>query len=93
MPYLVVKFKVKDYSIWRKYFDEGAVTRINSGMISENVFRGECSRNEIILVQRWHDIEKIRDMLLSSAMRKRMEETGVEGEPEIFLEPEQTAIV
>ena len=93
MPYLIVKFKVKDYALWREYFDEGAQTRIYSGVISEHVFRGECDRNEIVLVQRWHDVEKAREMFQSPAMRRRMEEAGVEGEPEFYIEAEQEFMV
>ena len=89
MPYVVAKFKVNDYVQWRQHFDMGASMRKANGLISEHVFKNEGNPNEVALVFEWQDLEKAKQLMQSPELKERMKESGVEGQPEIFLEAEQ----
>jgi len=93
MAILLVKHNVKEYTSWRKVYDEHKTFRTKSGMINEMVFRSTTSPTEIFLLFKWNNILNAKIFVQSEDLKKAMESAGVIGKPEVnFLEEtEQTA--
>jgi len=92
MAILLVKHNIKEYSTWRKVYDEHKAFRTKSGMLTEKVYRSTTDPTEIVLFFKWDNILKAKIFTQSEDLKKAMEKAGVISKPEMhFLEEtEQT---
>ena len=92
MAILLVKHNIKDYSTWRKVYDEHKTFRTKSGMLSEKVYRSTTDPTEIVLLFRWYNIMNAKMFSQSEDLKKTMEKAGVISKPEMHYleEAEQT---
>jgi len=95
MAIILVKHNVKEYSEWKKIYDEHKGFRIKSGMVSEKVFRSTTNPTEIFLLFKWDNILNAKIFTQSEDLKMTMQKAGVIGKPEMhFLEEtEQVAAV
>jgi len=85
MPYVLVRHKVRDYSMWKPVFDGHGVTRQTTGSKGGYVFRNADDPNEVLILLEWEDLEQARGLILSEDLKEKMKESGVVEEPDIFF--------
>jgi heme-degrading monooxygenase HmoA len=82
---MFVRHKVEDYGAWRKVYDAFDVERRPMGVIGDSVFQSVDDPNDVTV---WHDFdsaEEARAFVSSDALRRAMQEAGVQGQPEIWF--------
>ncbi len=76
---LTIHHKVKDYSAWRKGYDEQEKSRSLAGVTNGKVFRGAENQNDILVLQDVADLTKARAWAGGDALKTTMQKAGVLG--------------
>jgi quinol monooxygenase YgiN len=85
MERMSIKHHVKDFATWLKVYDqEGKEARANYGMIDRALARGVDDSNMVYLVFAITDMAKAMEHGQSPELKKLLEESGVDSEPEMF---------
>ena len=84
MPFVTVRVKVRDYSTWRKAFDEGEDMRTQHGITGGCIARSISDPNDLLLYIEAKDIENVRELCHSPEMKEHMKKAGVIGDPEVL---------
>jgi hypothetical protein len=85
IPRVMTRFTVKDKDVWRKVFDAGAQERKDAGIMMRNLAHDADNLNNIRLVSALSDTAKAFAYYKSDAMKKRMADGGIIGEPKRFF--------
>ena len=85
IPRVLTSFTLKDKDVWRKVFDEGQQERTENGLVLRNVGRDADNANQIKLVTAITDTAKAFAYYKSDAMKKRITDGGILGEPKRFI--------
>jgi hypothetical protein len=80
-----IHIKVKDYSSWRKSYDEHEKSRLSAGITNGRVFRRAEDPNDVVILQDVADVSKARSWFGSDDMMAVMQKSGVIGSPSIRL--------
>ena len=81
---VLVKHKIKDWDAWKKVFDADKPNRTNAGL-TDRALGYEAGDNHMVsMVFLVSDMKKADDFSKSEALKKKMEEAGVEGPPTFF---------
>jgi quinol monooxygenase YgiN len=83
MIQVLVHHEVADYRSWRSVFDEALDFRHDGGECSCRIFRKAGSPNDLTLLFDWEDMERAKRYMTSEDLRKKMQQAGVIGTPEI----------
>jgi len=87
MVHILVRHKVADYSRWKEAFDSHLTTRKHAGETGCHLFHNMEDPREIVLLLDWQSLEEARKFMSSDELRQRMQEAGVQGNPEVqYLE-------
>lgn len=87
MPYTLVRHKIKDYAIWKPFFDENVPNRQQYGFREGTIFRNIEEPDELYLLFEWEDIDQARQFFSLEELQKTMEQAGVVDKPDvIYLE-------
>jgi hypothetical protein len=78
-----IHIKVKDYSSWRKSYDENEKNRLSAGVTNGRVFRRAEDPNDLLVLQDVTDVSKARAWFGSEDMKAAMQKSGVIGSPSI----------
>ena len=78
-----IHIKVKDYSSWRKSYDENEKSRLSAGITNGRVFRRAEDPNDVVILQDVADVPKARSWFDSDDMKAVMQKSGVIGAPSI----------
>jgi hypothetical protein len=81
----VVHHKVADYAKWKEAFDAHADARKAGGALAESVYQNADDPNDVFVVVPGGDVEKAKGMMASEDLKKAMMESGVQGEPEVWM--------
>ncbi len=82
--WVVIKHKVKDFDNWVKTYDsEGVATRASFGLVDVVLARGIDDPAMVYIVFDITDMAKAKARMGDPALKKLMEDAGVEGKPEI----------
>jgi len=85
MERISIKHHVKDFAAWLKVYDqEGKEARASYGMIDRALGRGVDDSNMVYLVFAITDMTKAMEHGQSPELKKLLEESGVDSEPEMF---------
>ncbi len=76
---LSIHHKVKDYTSWRKGYDEHEKSRISAGLTNGKVFRSAEDPNDVLILQDVADVAKARAWLGGTDLKSAMEKAGVVG--------------
>ena len=76
---LSIHHKVKDYSSWRKGYDEHEKGRVSAGVTNGRVFRSAEDPNDILILLDVADVPKARAWLAAPDLKTAMEKAGVVG--------------
>jgi hypothetical protein len=85
IPRAMTMFTVKDKDVWRKVFEGGAQERMENGIMMRNVGHDADNLNSIRLVSALSDTAKAFAYYKSDAMKKRIADGGMIGEPKRFF--------
>jgi len=83
LPGIVVKHAVEDYARWRTAYDDFEAFRLESGIVGHAVDQLVGDPNQLVVYHQGKTVEALRRFVDSTALRHRMEEAGVVGEPDI----------
>jgi hypothetical protein len=87
MVHILIRHKVADYSRWKEVFDSHLTARRRAGELDCHLFHNVEDPHELVLLLDWQTIEEARKFMTSDDLRKRMQDAGVQGTPEIqYLE-------
>jgi heme-degrading monooxygenase HmoA len=85
MPYLLVRHRVGDYAKWKPAFDADGPRREAGGSKGGLLLRDTTDQNNLLILFEWDDLERARQFTQSEELKKRMEEGGVQGKPDVYL--------
>lgn len=85
MVYVFIKHKVEDYSRWKPVFDEHGTTREKAGCKGGQLFHISDEPNNIFILFEWDKKENATGFVESEDLKKRMQQAGVIGKPEIYI--------
>lgn len=85
IPRVMTMFNVKDKEVWRTAFEGGAQERKDAGIMMRNIGHDADNPNGIRLVSALSDTAKAMAYYKSDAMKKRIAEGGIIGEPKRFF--------
>jgi heme-degrading monooxygenase HmoA len=83
MAYLVVRHRVRDYTSWKKVFDESEELRKTFGMHGGHILRNDDDPSEVIVALECESLERAREFTKSDTLRAAMDKAGVISKPEI----------
>jgi hypothetical protein len=82
---LAVRHHVRDYSAWRKVYDEVEQLRLQYGCTSKHVMRLPDDANEIFVTHEFPSLEQASGFAGDPALREAMDRSGVDGMPRIEI--------
>ncbi len=84
MFHVYARHKVKNFDSWKAAFDRAIELRKKAGELSFRIFHLDEDRDDVLLLFEWDSGEHARQFLQSDELRKKMEESGILGQPEIL---------
>ncbi|SDN29248.1 hypothetical protein SAMN04487949_3852 [Halogranum gelatinilyticum] len=85
MPYLLIRHRLRDYTIWKPAFGDHAATHEAAGCLGGGLFHVADDRTEIVALLEWDTLDNARALADSADLDERMQWVGVEGTPEFTL--------
>ena len=87
MSHTLAIFKAADFATWKSNFDsaESVAARKAAGEKSYMIMQTAFDPNKFALLNEWEDMGKLSDFLQSDSLRKLQSESGIIGEPEVFV--------
>jgi hypothetical protein len=85
MVTVVISHECKNYSDWRKVFDEDEVNRSKAGFKSTGVFRAVDNANKITIIGEAPSVEAIQGFMANPTLKAAMEKGGVIGMPDVKI--------
>ncbi len=83
--YMLVRHKVKDYTVWKRAYDAHLPKRMEAGLTEKNLFRNDGDPNEVIILFEAKDLGLARKFGESQDLRETMEKAGVIDKPDIYF--------
>jgi hypothetical protein len=83
MIQVLVHHEVADYQSWRSVFDASLDFCHDGGECSCRIFRKAGNPNDLTLLFEWEDLAKAKRCVTSDELRKKMQQAGVVGVPQI----------
>jgi quinol monooxygenase YgiN len=91
MVKVLIQHDVADYDEWKPHFDEHDEVREEHGQQGYQLFRATDDENHVVALIEFDSMDNARSFVDSTALRKKMAEAGVQGDPEMtFLEQVET---
>ena len=85
MAHLLIRHKVKDYSVWKTTFDAFIETRRKSGEKSWQIWHPDGDPNNLVLLFEWDNLKNARAFMSNPDLKHAMEEAGVIEPPEAYF--------
>jgi len=85
MQYVLIIHAVKDYSAWKKVFDEAASIRAAAGELSYQLLRYEADANKVVHFSKWVSMALAKAFFESPAVVEIRRTAGVEAPEFIYL--------
>ncbi len=92
LTYVLVRHKVRDYSVWKRAYDAHLPKRIEAGLTEKHLFRSANDTNEVILLFEAKDIGRAKAFSESAELRETMEKAGVIDKPDIYFLNDQATV-
>lgn len=87
MTYTIVRLSVNDFDAFKAVFEEAAALRQGYGSQGVTLFRNVDKANEVVVLGRYADLDRVRQLFKSPEFRAATQRAGVSGPPEItFLD-------
>jgi hypothetical protein len=85
MVTVIVTHEVKNYSDWRKVYDEDEKNRSNAGINMTGVYQCVEDPNVITVVGEAQSVEVCKNFMENPDLKAAMEKGGVVGKPEVQI--------
>jgi quinol monooxygenase YgiN len=87
MPHTLAILKAEDFATWKSNFDsaESVAARKTAGEKSYMIMQTAFDPNKFALLNEWEDMAKLSQYVQSDMLRKLQSESGIIGEPEVFI--------
>ena len=85
MQYVLIIHKVEDYDKWKAVYDEDTANREDNGSNGAHVFRSADNPDEVMILFKWDDLDNARKFFRSKELKKKMQDGGVQGKPNIYF--------
>ena len=82
---VILSHEVKDYSTWRKVYDEDEINRSKAGINLTGVFESIDNPNMITMIGEAPSAEAIKSFMSNPVLKAAMEQGGVISKPEVKL--------
>ena len=82
---VILSHEVKDYSTWRKVYDEDEINRSKAGINLTGVFESVDNPNMITMIGEAPSAEAIKNFMSNPVLKAAMEQGGVISKPEVKL--------
>jgi hypothetical protein len=92
LTYLLVRHKVKDYSVWKPIYDAHIPKRTEAGLTEKFLFRGTSDPNEVILLFEVKDLGRAKTFVESQDLRDIMKKAGVIDTPDVYFLNDQAGV-
>ena len=83
--YMVVRHKIRDYSIWKPGYDADLPRRTEAGLTEKYLLRGADDPNEIIALFEAKDLSRAKAFAESADLQQIMQKAGVLDRPDIYF--------
>ena len=90
--FLIVTHRVADYRRWKAVFDQSEELRRKYGLSGGWITRDPDDKNELTVIVFSEDLSRAKEFMDLPQLREWMNLGGVEGEPEIRMVEEVTAV-
>jgi hypothetical protein len=84
---LLAHLKVADYARWRPQFENGIDYRAASTITNARIYRNSADGNDLLIEFDVGDESKARALVESEETRKNMQQSGVQGRPQVDFLP------
>jgi hypothetical protein len=85
MATLFVHHKVKDYTAWRKVFDDLTTVRTDYGCTGHKVFQSPSDPNEITILTERKNVDQAKTYATSNDLKEGMKNAGVTSQPDVMF--------
>ena len=85
MATLFVHHKVRDYTAWRKVFDDLTAMRTGYGCTGHKVFQSPSDPNEITIFTEWKNVDQAKTYATSNDLKEGMKNAGVVSQPDVMF--------
>ena len=82
---MLLLHKVRDYSQWKRGYDDHLPKRGEAGLTEKYLLRGANDPNEVIILFETKDLKRSEDFAVSTDLRETMLKFGVLDEPNIYF--------
>ena len=83
MATLYVNHKVKDYTTWRKVFDDLTAMRTGHGCTGHKVYQAPGDPNNVTILTEWKTIDNAKEYSTSEDLKAGMKDAGVISQPDV----------
>lgn len=83
--FLLVRHKVKDFTVWKAGYDAHAPKRDEAGLTEKYLLRGVDDANEVVLLFEAQDVARAKAFAESAELRETMQKVGVIDKPDIYF--------
>lgn len=83
--YMLVRHKVRDFSAWKRGYDDHLPKRVEAGLTEKHLLRGAQEPNEVVVLFEANDLDRARTFAESSDLRETMQKVGVVDRPDIYF--------
>jgi hypothetical protein len=85
MQWMLVRHQVKDYAVWRPFFDADRPVQEAAGLHVAEMLRSVDDPNDILIAFKMDDVEKARAFVADPRLRDVMMQAGVAEHPTIMF--------
>ena len=85
MVHVTVCHRVEDYGKWKQKFDEDSAVRKANGCQGGKLYQGAGEPNLVSIAFEWDTLENLQKFLHSDELKRKMEDAGVVGAPEVHI--------
>ena len=83
--YMLVRHRVRDFSVWKSGYDAHLPKRREAGLSEVHLLRGAHDANEVVLLFRAEDLSRAKAFAESADLREIMGKLGVLDRPDIYF--------
>ena len=83
--YLLIRHKVRDFSEWKRGYDNHLVKRNEAGLSEKHLLRSVLDSNEVVLLFEAKDLDRAKAFVDSAELRETMQKLGVLDKPDIYF--------
>ncbi len=82
---VIVTQEVKDFAKFKSHFAEGLSMRLSAGELSEEMGTLHKQPNMVYIISEWTSVENFQAFYSNPALKTKMKEAGVTGEPTVLI--------